>query len=163
VQENQGKAEYARAQQQAVQIQTLARAEGERTRVLGEGEAKRIRTLAESEAERAARVGIAQAMAIEEQVKAYGGPQFQLVQQVMGRFAEAIEKSQVDVVPKINLGGGANGGGGNLIENLLGVLLSEKVGETIGLQSPLERNPRAEALKTELRNKMLGGNGVAAA
>jgi hypothetical protein len=81
----------------------------------------------------------------------------------MGRFAEAIEKSQVDVVPKINLGGGANGGGGNLIENLLGVLLSEKVGETIGLQSPLERNPRAEALKTELRNKMLGGNGAAAA
>jgi len=163
VQENQGKAEYARAQQQAVQIETLARAEAERTRALGEGEAKRIRALAESEAERAARVGIAQAMAIEEQVRAYGGPQFQLVQQVMGRFAEAIEKSQVDVVPKINLGGGTGGAGGsgNLIENLLGVLLSEKVGETIGLKVPAELNPRAEALKAELRGKLLNGNGAA--
>jgi len=117
------------------------------------------------EAERAARVGIAQAMAIEEQVKAYGGPQFQLVQQVMGRFAEAIEKSQVDVVPKIHLGGGTGGAGGsgNLIENLLGVLLSEKVGETIGLKVPGELNPRAEALKAEMRGKLLGGNGTTAA
>jgi len=93
------------------------------------------------------------------------GPQFQLVQQVMGRFAEAIEKSQVDVVPKIHLGGGTGGAGGsgNLIENLLGVLLSEKVGETIGLKVPGELNPRAEALKAEMRGKLLGGNGTTAA
>ena len=42
-------------------------------------------------------------IAIEEQVRAYGGPQFQLTQQVMSRFAEAIEKSGVDVVPKIQM------------------------------------------------------------
>ena len=47
------------------------------------------------------RVGIAQATAIEEQVRAYGGPRLQLTQQVLNRFAEAIQVSQVDVVPKI--------------------------------------------------------------
>ena len=75
MQTNQGKAEYARAQQQAAQIQTLAQAEAEKIRMLGEGEAKKVQALAQAEAERAARVGIAQAMAIEEQVRAYGGPQ----------------------------------------------------------------------------------------
>ena len=69
VQSNQGKAEYQRAVQQAAQI----------------------RTLAEAEAERIARTGIAQAIATEEQVAAYGGPQFQVTQQVMNRFAEAIQ------------------------------------------------------------------------
>jgi ethanolamine utilization microcompartment shell protein EutL len=51
------------------------------------------------------------------------------MQQVMNRFAEAIEKSQVDVVPKIAMTG-AGGGGSNLIESLLGLLLSPKVAET---------------------------------
>jgi uncharacterized membrane protein YqiK len=74
VQSNQGKAEYAKAQQQAAQIQTLAGAEAEKVRLMGEGEAKRIKVMAEAQAEQAARVGIAQAMAIEEQVRAYGGP-----------------------------------------------------------------------------------------
>src|SRR5437899_11918507 len=108
IQTNQGKADYARAQQQAAQIQTLAQAEAEK--ILGEGEAKKVQALAGAEAERAARVGIAQAMAIDEQVRAYGGPRFQLTQQVMSRFAEAIETARVDVVPKIMIhGGGGNG------------------------------------------------------
>src|SRR6185295_8228087 len=94
VQSNQGKADYARAQQQAAQIQTLAGAEGERTRLLAEGEAKKIASIAGAEAEKAARIGIAQAMAIQEQVRAYGGPRFQLTQQVMNRFAEAVQESK---------------------------------------------------------------------
>jgi uncharacterized membrane protein YqiK len=136
VQANQGKAEYARAQQQAAQIQTLAQAESEKIRLLGEGEAGKIAALAGAEAERAARVGIAQAMAIEEQVRAYGGPRFQLTQQVMQRFAEAIETARVDVVPKILIGGGsATGGagdglgGGNLVQALLAMLLSDKIAD----------------------------------
>jgi len=152
VQSNAGKADYARAQQQAAQIQTLASAEAEKLRLMGEGEAKRIKSLAEAEAEKAARVGIAQAMAIEEQVRAYGGPQFQLVQQVMNRFAEAIQSSQVDVVPKINMGGA--GGGGNLIESLLGVLLSDKVGEIVGVAPTAPRDPAALAIKEEMMKKM---------
>ena len=120
---------------------------------MGEGEAKRIKALAEAEAEKAARVGIAQAMAIEEQVRAYGGPQFQLVQQVMNRFAEAIQASQVDVVPKISMAGQA-GGGGNLIENLLGVLLSDRVREIVGVAPTTGRDPGAQALRDDLMAKL---------
>ena len=152
VQSNAGKADYARAQQQAAQIQTLASAEAEKVRLMGEGEAKRIKSLAEAEAEKAARVGIAQAMAIEEQVRAYGGPQFQLVQQVMNRFAEAIQASQVDVVPKIQMTGSA--GGGSLVENLLGVLLSDRVGELAGIAPGAARDPAAQALRDEMMARM---------
>jgi uncharacterized membrane protein YqiK len=155
VQSNQGKADYARAQQQAAQIQTLATAEAEKTRILAEGEAKKIRLLAESEADRASRVGVAQALAIEEQVKAYGGARFQLTQQVMSRFAEAVEKSHVDVVPKIQLGGNGQGGG-SLIENLLALLMSDKAGELVGV-APTAPNPQAEALKAELRGRIEAG------
>ncbi|TMQ69894.1 MAG: flotillin family protein, partial [Candidatus Eisenbacteria bacterium] len=69
VQSNSGKADLARAQQEATKIQTLATAEGARTRILGEGEAKKIEVMAAAEAQRAARVGIAQAIAIDEQVR----------------------------------------------------------------------------------------------
>src|SRR3954471_13269775 len=87
VQGNQGKADYQRSLQQAATI----------------------RALAEAEAEKAARIGIAQAIAVEEQVRAYGGPQFQVTQDVMNRFAEAIEKAGVNVVPQVVVGGGGNG------------------------------------------------------
>src|SRR5262249_60588901 len=110
VQGNQGKAEYQRALQQAAQI----------------------RALAEAEAEKAARIGIATAIAIEEQVRAYGGPQFQLTQQVMSRFAEAIQASRVDVVPKVVIGGQAGSSTGSVMEALLAMLLSEKIGQGLG-------------------------------
>jgi uncharacterized membrane protein YqiK len=84
VQSNQGKADYQRSLQQAATI----------------------RALAEAEAEKAAHIGIAKAIAIEEQVRAYGGSQFQVTQQVMKRFAEAIEKAGVEVVPQVVVGGG---------------------------------------------------------
>ena len=154
MQANQGKADLARAQQQAAQIQALAEAEGEKIRLLDEGEAKKIRAIAEADAERAARVGVAQALAIDEQVQAYGGPQFQLAQQVMVRFAEAIEKSQVDVVPKIVLGS-SNGGNGSLLENLMGVLLTEKLSALAGsgvTNGP--RDPAAEKIRADLRKRL---------
>jgi uncharacterized membrane protein YqiK len=152
VQSNQGKADFARAQQQAAQIQTLAGAEGEKIRLVAEGEAKRIRSIAEADAERAARVGVAQALAIDEQVRAYGGPQFQLAQQVMNRFAEAIERSQVDVVPKVNISG--QGGGGSLLDSLLAVLLSEKLSTIAGIAPTSPHDPRAEQLRAEMRKKL---------
>ena len=159
MQTNQGKAEYARAQQQASQIQTLAEAEAEKIRILGRGRGEEDPRARRGEADRAARVGIAQAMAIEEQVRAYGGPQFQLMQQVMSRFAEAIEKSRVDVVPKILIGGGGGDGdgkggamSGNIMETLLALLLSEKMGADLGGPStPLPRNPSADALRSRIQ------------
>jgi uncharacterized membrane protein YqiK len=161
VQTNEGKAEYARAQQQASQIQTLAGAEAEKIRILGEGEAKKIQALATAEAERAARVGIAQAMAIQEQVKAYGGPKFQLTQQVMNRFAEAVQAAGIDIVPRVMIaGGGSNGtngsgamGGSNLIEGLLAMLLAEKMGEGFSGESAAS-SPEAEALRRQISSQI---------
>ncbi|HEX3530667.1 MAG TPA: SPFH domain-containing protein [Thermoanaerobaculia bacterium] len=161
VQSNQGKAEYARAQQQAAQIQTLAQAEAEKIRILAEGEAKKIRLVGEADADRAGRVGVAQALALEEQVRAYGGPQYQLIQNVMGRFAEAIEKSGSDVVPKIQMSSDGKGGG-SLVENLLTMLLSGKLGETVGVLPTPAPDPHAETLRSELRRSIQSGNGASA-
>jgi uncharacterized membrane protein YqiK len=130
VQSNAGKAEYQRSLQQAAQIRTLAEAEADKVKALAAGDAARVRALGEAEADKAARVGVGQALAIEEQVRAYGGPQLQLTREVMSRFAEAIQAARIDVVPKIVVGGGAGGQGGqgSLIETLLAVLLSDKLG-----------------------------------
>jgi uncharacterized membrane protein YqiK len=164
VQTNEGKADYARAQQQSAQIQILAQAEAEKVRIMGEGEAKKIQALATAQAEQTARVGIAQAMAIEEQVRAYGGPRFQLTQQVMNRFAQAIEQSRVDVVPRILIGGGgSNGDGkaagsgttGNVMEALLAMLLSDKIGADLSsTPATLPRNPAADALRSSIQNDL---------
>jgi len=160
IQTNQGKAEYERSRQEASRIQTLASAEAEKIRILGEGEAKRIQAIAGADAERTARVGIAQAMAIEEQVRAYGGPRLQLTQQVLNRFAEAIQASQVDVVPKILIsgqGGGQNGGGpmtGNVMEALLTLMLSDKMAAgDLGANST-PRNPAADAIRKRIEGDM---------
>jgi uncharacterized membrane protein YqiK len=138
VQSNQGKAEYQRALQQAAQI----------------------RALAEAEAEKVARIGIAEALAVEEKVRAYGGPQFQVTQQVMSRFAEAIGQAKVDVVPRIAIHGSNGNGaasGSSLMEGLLAMLLSEK------LESPIpayagsggEVHPQAAALREQIRQSLM--------
>jgi len=69
------------------------------------------------------------ALATEEQVRAYGGPQFQLTQQVLQRFAEAIQAA----------GGGhcaphphqgqcrRHTSTGSVIEALMAMLLSDKL------------------------------------
>ncbi|MGO8992912.1 MAG: SPFH domain-containing protein [Polyangiaceae bacterium] len=156
VQTNQGKAEYQRSLQLAEQTRALALAEADKVRMLGE-----------AEADRSARVGVAQAIAIEEQVRAYGGPKFQLTQQMMGRFAEAIEQAKVDVVPKIVVGGGdgsRGGGNGNVLEALLTLMLSEKMGDVVKTSEPAR--PEVEELRARVRkevSKGLGTNGTAKA
>jgi uncharacterized membrane protein YqiK len=136
VQENQGKAEYQRSLQRAAEIRVLAEAEGEK----------------------AARIGIGQAIATEEQVRAYGGPKYQVTQQVMNRFAEAIETAQVDVVPKIVVGGGGSGGasgaaGSGLLDALLAIVLSDKLGE--GTRGDAARAPELEQLRTDIRQSLM--------
>jgi uncharacterized membrane protein YqiK len=133
VQSNQGKAEYQRSIQQAAQI----------------------RALAEAEAERVARIGIAQALATEEQVRAYGGPQFQVTQQVLNRFAEAIQESQVDVVPRVVVGADKESGTGNIMEALLAMLLSDRFGALTN-EAQGKRSEEAEKLRTEIRKSMTG-------
>jgi uncharacterized membrane protein YqiK len=133
IQGNQGKAEYQRSLQQAAQI----------------------RALAEAEAEKTARVGIAQAIAIEEQVRAYGGPQFQLTQQVMSRFAEAVREARVEVVPRVVVNGqdGEGKGSHNLMEGLMAVLLSERLAPAAsGSAGP--PSAEAENLRRQIRHSL---------
>jgi len=138
IQTNQGKAEYQRSLQQAAQIRALARAE----------------------AEKIARTGIAQAMAIEEQVKAYGGPRFQVTQQVMNRMSEAVEKSKIDIVPRILIGGGAReagtaGGTGSVFEALLTLLLAERMGESVTTaQGAASRPAEVEAIRNQILQEL---------
>ncbi len=140
---NQGKADYQRSLQQASQVKAMA-----------EAEAAKVRMMGDAESQRTARVGIAQAIAVEEQVRAYGGPVYQLTQSVLSRFAEAIQQSKVDVVPKIMIGGtDAKSGSGNIMEALMAMMLSEKMlttGTTTGVP------PRAEAVS--IREEIMRNN-----
>lgn len=134
IQTNQGKADYQRSIQQAAQI----------------------RALAEAEAEKTARIGIAQALATEEQVRAYGGPQFQVTQTVLNRFAEAIQQSKVDVVPRVVVGADKESGSGNIMEALLAMLLSDRFG-ALSNEAQGKRSEEAEHLRSEIRKSMTSG------
>ncbi len=101
---------------------------------------------------------MAQALATEEQVRAYGGPQFQVTQQVMNRFADAIQQSKVDVVPRIMVTGSNGGEGsstsGSVMEGLLTMLLSERYSQLAGENSQVERSPEADALRKQIYQSM---------
>jgi uncharacterized membrane protein YqiK len=136
VQENQGKANLARSQQEANQTRTLAQAEADRTRMMGEGEASKIVALASAEAERVTKVGLAQAEAIEKQAAASGGARYQLTRQIAERFAEALEKSKVDIVPRISVAGGGETAGGPLLQALMTMMLAERAESAASASSP---------------------------
>ena len=120
VRENEGKAKLAQARQEAETIQVTAKANADRVRLEGQGDADRIKAVALAEAERTRAIGLASAEATEKQVAAYGGPEYQLHSQVLLRFAEAIERGKLPLVPQIQLGGsGDKGASGNLVEAML--------------------------------------------
>ena len=133
IQGNQGKADYQRSLQ----------------------EASKIKAIAKAEAEKEARVGIGRAIAIEEQVKAYGGPQFQVIQDVMSKFTAAIERSQVAIVPKtVFTMGGKDGQGStaNAFESLLNLLISEKLGVKLNEDESGEVDERVKSIKESIIN-----------
>ena len=160
VRTNEGKAETQRVMQQAAQLRAMAEAEADKLRTLAQAEATKMERIAQAEAERTARVGIAEALAIDEQVRAYGGPRLRVAQHVLERFAQAIERSGVDVVPRIVMNGtspaGVNGekgpGSGNMLESLVALALTAKLEDAAVVNGP--RNPRAEALSAELRKSL---------
>lgn len=129
IESNQGKAEYQRSLQ----------------------EASKIKALAEAEAEREARVGIGRAIAVDEQVKAYGGPQYQVTQDIMNKFTQAIQISKIDIVPKtvINMGTDGQNSSANVFELLLGLITSEKLGVKLS-DNVKEEDERVKKLKEEI-------------
>lgn len=171
IQGNEGRAAYQRSLQEAEKIKALADADASRTRSLADAEAWKIRALADADAskiksiadadaEREAKVGIARALATEEQVRAYGGPQYQVLQGALQRFSEAIEKSGVDIVPRVVISGGnggANGGNGavpNAFEGLMALLLSEKIGINVGMSDLAEPNEEVKKIRERLMRSM---------
>jgi uncharacterized membrane protein YqiK len=156
---NEGKAETQRVLQQAAQLRAMAEAEADKVRMFGEAEATKMERLAQAEADRTARVGVAEAVAIEEQVRAYGGPRLRVAEHVLSRFAQAIERAGVDVVPRVVMSAGTHGSDGaqssNLLESLVALTLSDKLGDASLVTTV--RNPRAEALALELRANLAEG------
>lgn len=138
VKENEGKAQLKLSTQEAERTRTLARAEADRVRITGEGEAAKMIALASADAERITKTGLATAETIARQAEASGGARYQLTRQVVERLAEALEKSGVDVVPRIQItGGGEAGGASTPLQGLLALLLSEKGEALLGQPDPV--------------------------
>jgi len=177
IQENQGKAELMKSRQDAEKIQRLSEADAYKVRQqaeaeafkvkqqaeaqaytlkqTGEAEAFKIKSVGEADADREARVGISKAIAAKEQVNAYGGSQYKIVQDVMNNFADAIKTSKVDIVPKTIITNGSSEDGKavpNAFESLVMLLLSEKLSLNEIQQSEL--SPESEKIRKEILNKI---------
>ena len=172
VQENAGRAELQRATQDAEKVKTLAGADAERVKLLaageaqkikltGEADATRIKLIAQADAEKEAKVGIGKAIAIEEQVRAYGGPQLQLIQDVMGKLSAAVETAKIPIVPStyVQMGSGGegdgDGGGANAFNLLMTLLATEKLVATgvPGAVDP-DQAEAVRAIKASLREQI---------
>lgn len=132
IQGNQGKAEYQRSLQ----------------------EAAKIKALAEADAEREARVGIGKAIAVEEQVRAYGGPQYQVTQDIMNKFTSAIKEAKIDIVPKTVVSMGSSDGKANsavnAFEMLMGLLVNEKLGVNLSNKDTKVENDKVKSIKESI-------------
>ena len=165
IEANEGRASYERSVQAAAQMRTMSDAEAAKTRLHAEADADKVRMMGEAEAGKAARVGIAEAVAAEEQVRAYGGPRYQVTQQVMKSFADAIATAKVDVVPRVVVGGaqGPNGfGQGSVLETLLALMLSDKMSEGEAAHTQKSGSPQLEELRARLKRELsASSNGTA--
>ncbi|HEX3954532.1 MAG TPA: hypothetical protein VHW90_13220 [Stellaceae bacterium] len=110
--ENEGAAALARATKDAETIRITAQAEADKQRLEGEGEASRI-----------AAVGAANAGAIDAQVRAYGGPEYRLTEQIATRLFEAVAQGHQAVVPQIMVSGEGGAAQNGLVTGLIASLL----------------------------------------
>ena len=87
----------------------------------------------EAEASKESNVGLAKARAIDAQVKAYGGAEFRVIQEITDKLSDAIKNAKVDIVPKtiVNMGandGSANSSNSTVMDTLLKFITMEKLG-----------------------------------
>jgi len=125
VERNSGAALASKAEQEANQIVALAKANATKVRLEGEADASKE-----------SNVGLARAQAIDAQVKAYGGAQFRVIQEVVDKLSDAIKNSNVDIVPKtvVNMGGNSDGdsnGSSTVLDTLLKFITIEKLGVSL--------------------------------
>jgi len=144
---NRGQAEFAEAEQLAKKQVTLAEGEARSKELIGKGESSRI-----------AQVGLAEAAVTLQKVGAYRDPRLY----ALNVFADQFSKSVQPLVPTrlfINNGGGKSGddqgaGGGNVLETLLSLILSEKAGI-----NTVEDNASSKPLEEFIRQFTNHGNG----
>lgn len=90
-------------------------------------DAEKIKALAIAESEKEAKMGIGKAIAINEQVKAYGGPKYQVLQDIVSKYTTAIEKGKIQVVPNTLVSMGGEGSGNiNPLEAFITLLLAKE-------------------------------------
>ncbi len=140
---NNGAALASKAEQEANQIIALARANSSKIRLEGEAEASKE-----------SNVGLARAQAIDAQVKAYGGAEYRVIQEVADKLTDAIKNAKVDIVPKtvVNMGGSGSQDSGNssngnstIMDTLLKFITLDKLG--VSLQHISEPSTTAQAIE----------------
>lgn len=121
VEANNGAALARKAEQEAGQIIALAKANAQRVTMEGEAQGSKEKS-----------IGLARATAIDAQVKAYGGSQYRLIQEVVEKLSDAIKSANVDIVPKtvVNMGGQNDSGSSSpsIMDTLLKFITIEKLG-----------------------------------
>jgi len=126
IERNSGAALASKAEQEANQIVALAKANAAKVKMEGEAEASKV-----------SNVGLASAQAIDAQVKAYGGAEYRLIQEVAATISDAIKQAKVDIVPKtvVNMGGSTDGKGNNgnssVMDTLLKFITIDKLGVSL--------------------------------
>lgn len=138
IQDNEGRAAYERSLHDAEKIKAMAKASAEE-----------IKVLADADAQKEAKIGISKAVAISEQVKAYGGPKYQVLQDIVTKYTKAIEKGDIQIVPNtyVNMGSG-DSSNINPLEAFLTLLLSKQLDGPENSRSDL--GSELEAFKKEL-------------
>ena len=138
---NNGAALASKAEQEANQIIALAKANSSKVRLEGEAEASKETN-----------IGLAKAQAIDAQVKAYGGAEYRVIQEITDKLADAIKNSKVDIVPKtvVNMGGSSgqnneSNGTNTVMDTLLKFITIDKLG--VSLQHISEPSSTAQAIE----------------
>jgi uncharacterized membrane protein YqiK len=151
IEKNKGQADATRATQEAAKIETIATANANATKLTAAAQAFKI-----------TQEGLAQSIATEANVAAYGGPQLLLTKEVMGIIGDAIAKSGSPIVPSqmVVFGGGGHEGDEqssfpNAIESLVKTALVKNLGIDMGMvKDHSKHSENIENMKKEILNKM---------
>ena len=126
ISENQGQSQLRLREREADAIRITASAQAEAMTMSAGANAQKIRVEGQASADRVAALGKANAEAVEAQVKAFGGPEYQLRKELAQILQQAIRESKNPLVPQVVIGA-QDRSGGTAIDALLGLVLSGKL------------------------------------
>ncbi|HWD37788.1 MAG TPA: SPFH domain-containing protein [Fimbriimonas sp.] len=147
------------AEAEARQTVMRAEAESRQTVMRAKAESERVQLIANAEAESKAVTQIAEALGIREVRKAYGSSSLMVKQKMIGQIAEALRDTKHPLVPRsmVTMGGGSGdeAGSGNVLSQMLTLLLTDKLGLTDVAESEKDdMGPEAKAYLDKIRSKM---------